>query len=227
MPTLSDNYQAIMDTVALAAQKSGRSMQEVSLVAVTKTVPASVINEGAELYHTIGENKAQELMDKAPLLDPRLEMHFIGHLQTNKVKYIVDKAALIHSVDHLKLAKEIDRLAEQNQKCQKILLEINVSGEPSKFGASPEEACKLAEEVLALPHIRLCGLMTIAPYTLHPEESRIYFERLRRLLEKLKKELNIPAMTHLSMGMSGDYGVAVEEGATLIRVGSALFGQRS
>lgn len=222
---IKDNVKRVLDNIAETAVKANRNPEDITLVAVTKTVTAAEAKEVMSAgVKTLGENRVQSLLDKYDVLKDEPIWHLIGHLQTNKVKYIADKVALIHSVDSLKLAEEINRKFGENEKCANILLQVNVSGEESKFGVTPDECRKLAESVSALSNVKVKGLMTMAPLTATPDECRKYFHDLNKLSQKLREE-NIPNidMQHLSMGMSGDYREAIMEGATLVRVGSALF----
>lgn len=224
-----ENYQEVEQKVLEACQKSGRDRSEVTLIAVSKTKPVSMIREAMEAGACVfGENKVQELCEKYDELPKSLHWHLIGHLQRNKVKYIVDKAELIHSVDSLKLAQEISKEALKKQLIVKILVEVNVAGEESKFGTAPEETEALIREIAKLPGIRVEGLMTIAPYVENPEENRMVFRTLRKLAVDIKmKNIDNVAMDVLSMGMTGDYQVAIEEGATMVRVGTGIFGERN
>ena len=200
-----------------------------TLIAVSKTKPVEMIEEAMEAgARVFGENKVQELCDKYEQLPKDLHWHLIGHLQRNKVKYIVDKAELIHSVDSLKLAEEISKEALKKNVEVNILIEVNVAEEESKFGVSVEETLALVEEIAKLPGIHIQGLMTIAPYTTDPEENRPVFRTLKKLAVDIKKKnIDNVCMDVLSMGMTGDYQVAVEEGATLVRVGTGIFGERN
>ena len=200
-----------------------------TLIAVSKTKPIEMIEEAMEAgARVFGENKVQELCDKYEQLPKDLHWHLIGHLQRNKVKYIVDKAELIHSVDSLKLAEEISKEALKKNVEVNILIEVNVAEEESKFGVSVEETLALVEEIAKLPGIHIQGLMTIAPYTTDPEENRPVFRTLKKLAVDIKKKnIDNVCMDVLSMGMTGDYQVAVEEGATLVRVGTGIFGERN
>ena len=203
--------------------------KDVTLIAVSKTKPIEMIEEAMEAgARVFGENKVQELCDKYEQLPKDLHWHLIGHLQRNKVKYIVDKAELIHSVDSLKLAEEISKEALKKNVEVNILIEVNVAEEESKFGVSVEETLALVEEIAKLPGIHIQGLMTIAPYTTDPEENRPVFRTLKKLAVDIKKKnIDNVCMDVLSMGMTGDYQVAVEEGATLVRVGTGIFGERN
>ncbi|SVC73128.1 uncharacterized protein METZ01_LOCUS325982, partial [marine metagenome] len=213
----------------LAAERAGRNPADIRLVAVTKehsvTIVAEGIRAGSEIF---GENKIQDARDKIEALGhDGIEWHFIGHLQKNKVKFIFDLFDLIHSVDSLALAEAIHEKAEGLGLCMPILLQVNVSGEESKFGLDPKNVIKVIRKVTSLKGLKVRGLMTIPPYDSNPERSRPYYIRLRELRDTCSK-LAIPGVSldELSMGMSNDYEVAVEEGATLVRVGTALFGER-
>lgn len=210
------------------AQRSGRSGDDVLLVAVTKLHSTDEINEAIDCGITdIGENKVQEIMDKYDRVKP-VRWHLIGHLQTNKVKYIIDKVAMIHSVDSLHLAQEIDKRAAQHGLTMDILIQVNSAEEESKFGIKTEETGQLIQEILdQCPHIRIRGLMCIAPFEENPDDARIYFAEVKKLYEQYGK-VQHPHLDfcYLSMGMSGDFEVAIEEGSNLIRVGTAIFGQR-
>ena len=227
--TLAKNYNAVKENIKKACEQAGRSQEEVTLLAVSKTKPVDML---MDVYHAgardFGENKVQELVEKIPQLPSDIRWHLIGHLQRNKVKYIVDKAELIHSVDSLKLAEEISKEALKKNVEVNILIEVNVAEEESKFGVSVEETPVLVEEIAKLPGIHIQGLMTIAPYTTDPEENRPVFRTLKKLAVDIKKKnIDNVCMDVLSMGMTGDYQVAVEEGATLVRVGTGIFGERN
>ncbi len=225
---LRENYDDVEKEIAEACSRVGRAKEDVRLIAVSKTKPMSMIEE---LYEhgcrDFGENKVQELVEKYEALPKDIRWHMIGHLQRNKVKYIVDKVYLIHSVDSLRLAEEISREAVKKQVTVQILIEVNVAQEESKFGLKTEETEELVEAVSKLPGIRVKGLMTIAPYVENAEENRQYFQKLKQLsVDIMRKNIDNVAMDFLSMGMSGDYCVAVEEGATYVRVGTYIFGER-
>ncbi|MBS4026304.1 MAG: YggS family pyridoxal phosphate-dependent enzyme [Clostridia bacterium] len=229
MALIKENLVRIREKVFETCMKTGRNPEEVKLVAVTKTLPPEVIEEAHNYgIDIVGENKVQEMVDKLEYLkNLSLEWHFIGHLQTNKVKYLVDRVELIHSVDRLKLAKEINQEWAKKDKQINVLIQANISGEASKFGINEEETMSLVKDISGLCNINITGLMTMAPYTETPEEVRHVFSGLRLLAERIRQE-NIPGvkMQELSMGMTNDYEVAVEEGATLIRIGSGIFGER-
>lgn len=227
--SVCENYKEVEKHVEEACKRAGRKREEVTLIAVSKTKPVSMIEELLPLKVTeFGENKVQELTAKAEVLPANLHWHMIGHLQRNKVKYIVDKACLIHSVDSLRLAEEISKEAQKKQVTANILIEVNVAEEESKFGVSTEEALSLVEQVSLLPNIAVRGLMTIAPYVENPEENRWIFQKLKNLSIDIKgKNFDNVTMDVLSMGMTGDYEVAIEEGATHVRVGTGIFGERN
>ncbi len=226
---IKENIEKVSKKVKEAAQRAGRDPRDVVLIAVSKTKPVEMLQEAYDAgARDFGENKVQEIVDKYPQLPNDIRWHLIGHLQTNKVKYIVDKVAMIHSVDSLKLAQEISRQAVKHDVTVDILIEVNVAGEESKFGVSPEDTCHLCEEISVLPGMRVRGLMTVAPFVDDPEENRPVFSALRQLLVDIDgKNIDNVCMDCLSMGMSGDYEVAVEEGATFVRVGTSIFGERN
>ncbi len=212
-----------------ACRRAGRGVEEVELIAVSKTKPIPMLLEAYEAgVRDFGENRVQELLEKYEALPKDIRWHMIGHLQRNKVKYLVDKVYLIHSVDSLRLAREIQKEAEKKQTQVNILVEVNVAGEESKFGGSREETIRLVREIALLPSVQIQGLMTVAPYVEDPEANRGIFANLRQLAVDIKREnIDNVNMHVLSMGMTGDYQVAVEEGATYVRVGTGIFGNRS
>ena len=221
------NYERVLEKLEIAAEKSGRDKKKITLLAATKTVDPDTINYAIEKGIThIGENRVQELLSKHSLLKPA-HSHFIGHLQTNKVKDIIDKVEMIESVDSLKLANEISKQALKRGITMDVLLEVNIGGEESKSGFTPEEVEKAVEEVAKLPAIRVKGLMAIPPAADLPEESRKYFRKMYKLFIDIQgKTIDNSNMSVLSMGMSNDFDIAAEEGATLVRVGTSLFGRR-
>lgn len=223
-----ENLIEVERRVDEACKRAGRKRSEVTLIAVSKTKPVEMIREAIECgVVDFGENKVQELVDKYEELPGNLRWHMIGHLQRNKVKYIIDKACLIHSVDSLRLAGEISAQAVKKELVVPVLLEVNMAGEETKFGIRPEEACGFAKAVASLPGIKVEGLMTIAPFVENPEDNRIYFRNLNKLSVDIKeKNIDNVTMSALSMGMTGDYEVAIEEGATMVRVGTGIFGAR-
>ena len=225
---LCENLKKVEDNVDAACREAGRSRDEVTLIAVSKTKPvemlSTIYNQGIRDF---GENKVQEMCDKMEQLPSDIRWHMIGHLQTNKVKYIVGHTTLIHSVDSLHLAKEIEKQAEKKDVTVDILVEVNIAEEESKFGIHKEETYELVRQIAALPHVHICGLMTIAPYVENPEDNRMYFRGIRQLsVDIAEKNIDNVDMDVLSMGMTGDYMVAIEEGATLVRVGTGIFGER-
>lgn len=226
---LKKNFDEVETKIQAACARSGRNRNEVTLIAVSKTKPVEMLQEAYDFGTRIfGENKVQEIVDKYDALPADISWHMIGHLQRNKIKYIIDKVDLIHSVDSLRLAEAIEKEAAKKDVIANILIEVNVAKEDSKFGVMPEEAENLIAEIAHFPHIRIQGLMTIAPFVENPEENRIYFQRLRNLAVDIeeKKSDNVN-MSILSMGMTNDYEVAIEEGATMVRVGTGLFGARN
>lgn len=226
--SIADNLNRVMDRIAAAAQRAGRDPSNIKVVVVTKTIEPERIREAiAAGARILGENRVQEAREKIGLLEPMVSWHMIGRLQTNKAKYAVKLFQLIHSVDSLTLAKEIDRQAAKIQKVQDVLIEVNLAGEKSKGGVAAAAALDLIREAAGLKNIRIIGLMTMPPYTEDPENSRPYFRRLRELAEWISRE-NIPniSLRELSMGMSADFDTAVEEGATMVRIGTAIFGER-
>ena len=238
---MKDNIEEVEKRIQAACDRSGRKRSEVTLIAVSKTKPNEMVKEAYSLgMRHFGENKVQEMAGKYEDLndkfDEKVYWHLIGHLQRNKVKYIIDKAALIHSVDSLRLAEQIEEEAAKKNLISEILIEVNVAGEDTKFGVSCEEVNTLILEIIKLPHIRVRGLMTIAPYVENPEKNRKYFKKLRELYVDIKTKntdnncnrnnLNTDTFDILSMGMTGDYEVAIEEGATMVRIGTGIFGER-
>ncbi len=225
---ISDNIRQVEEHIGNACKRAGRSEDGVTLIAVSKTKPVSMLKEAYEYgCRDFGENKVQELVDKYEELPKDIKWHMIGHLQRNKVKYLVGKVFLIHSVDSLRLAEEISKEAVKKQVTVNILVEVNVAEEETKFGTTTEEAVKLIQDISVLPGISIKGLMTIAPYVENSEENRQYFAKLRQLsVDIMHKNIDNVCMDILSMGMTGDYEVAVEEGATYVRVGTGIFGER-
>ena len=225
---LKENLEYVESQIREACERSGRLREEVTLIAVSKTKPVSVLKEAYDLgVRVFGENKVQELADKYEELPKDIRWHMIGHLQRNKVKYIIDKVELIHSVDSLRLAETIEKEAAKHNITANILIEVNVAKEESKFGLMPEELDEFVSEVAKFPHIQVQGLMTIAPFVDDPEENRGIFQRLRKLsVDIAAKNVDNITMCILSMGMTNDYIVAVEEGAAMVRVGTGIFGAR-
>ena len=226
---IKDNFEEVKGNVLKACERAGRNVDDVTLIAVSKTKPLEDLRETYEAgARDFGENKVQELVDKIPEMPNDVRWHMIGHLQRNKVKYIVDKVYMIHGVDSLRLAEEISKEAVKHDVVVKILMEVNVAEEESKFGITVADAPELAEEIAKLPGVSLQGLMTIAPYVANPEENREIFAKLRQLAVDIsRKNIDNISMNVLSMGMTGDYQVAIEEGATYVRVGTGIFGERN
>lgn len=228
MNDIEKNLAQVEEQMENACKKAGRNRDEVTLIAVSKTKPLPMLEQAYECgCRHFGENKVQELVDKYEQMPKDIKWHMIGHLQRNKVKYIVDKAYLIHGVDSLRLAEEISKEAGKKNVISHILIEVNIAGEETKYGIRKEEAISLVSEIAKLPSIKIEGLMTIAPYVENPEKNRQYFAGLRQLsVDIMRKNIDNVNMSVLSMGMTGDYMVAVEEGATFIRVGTGIFGER-
>ena len=226
---IRENLDNVNLKISEAVKRSGRRQDDVTLIAVSKTKPVEMIEEAYVLgIRDFGENKVQELVDKYDKLPKDIRWHLIGHLQTNKVKYIIDKAYMIHSVDSLRLAKEISKEAVKHNVTAKILIEVNVSGEESKFGVTPDELIDMIKEISVLPSVSIRGLMTVAPYVVDSEENREIFIKMKQFaVDITRKNIDNVFMECLSMGMSGDYPVAVEEGATYVRVGTSIFGERN
>lgn len=224
-----DNYRSIKEKVIQTAIHAGRNPDEITLIAVSKTKPLSDIEELIAIgVEDFGENKVQELCDKHENVSKSVRFHQIGHLQTNKVKYVVDKAYMIHSLDSIRLANEIQKEAKKKNVTAQVLIEVNVAREDSKFGLMADEVIPFLEEIKNLDHIHVNGLMTIAPFVENPEENREYFRALKQLsLDIICKNIDNIDMNVLSMGMTNDYKVAIEEGATMVRIGTAIFGHRN
>lgn len=226
--TIGENLRKVKEKIELAARKAGRDPASVKLIAVTKTVSADVIEHAVRAGVTaLGENKAQEMLFKQPLLPPDLEWHFIGRLQTNKVKHVIGRVSLIHSLDSWKLALAINDFALKTDRQVMVLVQVNIAGEASKQGLRPAEAIDFVKEVITLKGLKINGLMTIAPESANPEEVRPVFRDLRLLAGQLKNNLPGIELEYLSMGMSSDFVVAVEEGANMLRLGTAIFGPRN
>ena len=226
---LKENLEKVEENIQAACDRAGRKRDEVTLIAVSKTKPVEMLQEAYDLGVRInGENKAQELASKYEVLPKDIHWHMIGHLQRNKVKYLIGKTVLIHSVDSLRLAEQIEHEAAKADTIMNVLIEVNVAGEESKFGTTCNEAIELVRAVAALKHVKIKGLMTIAPFTDNPEDNRIYFKKLKQLSVDIKsKNIDNVDMDELSMGMTGDYEVAIDEGATMVRVGTGIFGKRN
>ena len=226
---VQENLTQVEANIAAACKRAGRSRNEVTLIAVTKTKPVEMLQEAYDWgSRNFGENKVQEIIDKYDKLPSDIQWHMIGHLQRNKVKYIVDKVCLIHSVDSYRLAEEINIQAKKRGVVVPILIEVNIADEQSKFGVRPEETMQLVREISSLDGVSIRGLMCIAPYVVDSEENRPFFRKIKALSIDIEKEnIDNVSMDILSMGMTGDYEVAIEEGATMVRVGTGIFGERN
>ena len=226
---IKNNIINVQNKINVACQKTERDVQDVRLIAVSKTKPVSLLQEAYDAgIRDFGENKVQEIIEKYDKLPNDIRWHMIGHLQRNKVKYIIDKVCLIHSVDSLRLAEEINKEAIKHNLIMPILIELNVANEDSKFGLSVSDCIEMITEISLLPNIRIKGLMTVAPFVDNPEENREYFQAMKQLsVDITKKNIDNVCMDILSMGMTGDYEVAIEEGATYVRVGTGIFGERN
>lgn len=227
MNSIPENLERVREQIAQAVAKAGRAVDEIELVAITKTHPAERVREAIQAGHTLfGESRVQEARAKIPELPSSLRWHFVGHLQKNKIRHALPLFEMIHSVDSLALARDMNRIAEEEGLHPRVLLEVNVAGEGSKFGFASHKLREQMEELLALPRLSILGLMTIPPLAEEAEASRKYFVQLRELRDSLQTEFRVD-LSQLSMGMTQDYAVAVQEGATLVRVGTAIFGERS
>ena len=226
---IKENLEQVQEKIKLACQRAGRSEQEVTLIAVSKTKPLSMIEEAYLAgMREFGENKPQEMRDKAKLMNAPVHWHMIGTLQSNKIKYVTGAASMIHSVDSVSLANAIEKEASKKDIIMDILLEVNVAKEDTKHGFSVEEVLPAIREISVLPHLKIRGFMTVAPYTENAEENRIYFRKMKELLVDINaKNIDNVCMDTLSMGMSSDYEVAIEEGATMVRIGTGIFGERN
>lgn len=226
---LKENLTKVEENIQEACDKAGRKRSEVTLIAVSKTKPVEMLqeiyNEGIREF---GENKVQEMCEKMELMPQDIKWNMIGHLQTNKVKYIIGKTSLIHSVDSLKLAEEIQKQAVKHDVTADILVEVNIANEESKFGISKDETIQMVRDIAKLDHLKIKGLMTIAPFVENPEDNRLYFREIKQLSVDINNQnIDNVSMDVLSMGMTGDYMVAIEEGATMVRVGTGIFGERN
>jgi pyridoxal phosphate enzyme (YggS family) len=227
MNSVTENLSRVREQIAQVATKVGRSIDDIELLAISKTHPAEKVREAYEAGQTLfGESRVQEARVKIPELPSAIRWHFVGHLQKNKIRHALPLFELIHSVDSLALAQEMNRIAEDDGMHPRVLLEVNVAGEGSKFGFAPKKLREEMESLLALPRLSILGLMTIPPLAEEAEASRKYFVQLRELRDRLQPEFHVD-LGQLSMGMTNDFPVAVEEGATLLRVGTAIFGERS
>ncbi len=225
---IRENLENIQKKIEAAAKKSGRSASDIMLLGVTKTIDIERIKELLSLgIKDIGENKVQELTSKYEVIGEGANWHLIGHLQTNKVKYMIDKVKMIHSVDSMKLAVEIDKKSSEKNKITNILVEVNVGGEESKFGIKPEDTVAFVQDLSRLKNVKVKGLMTVAPFVEDSEKNRESFRHMQKLFIDIKaKSIDNISMEFLSMGMSNDFEVAIEEGSNIVRVGTAIFGER-
>ena len=226
---IANNIRSVEERILAACQRAGRPREDVTLICVTKTKPVEDLRQAYDAGQRVfGENRVQEIIEKFPRLPEDIQWHMIGHLQRNKVKYLMDRAVMIHSVDSAALAQTISKEAVKAGRVMDILLEVNAAGEESKFGLGYDKVLPLIHEIAPLPGIHICGLMTVPPYTENPETSRVYFKKLRELsVDIARQSIDNVSMHTLSMGMTGDFEVAIEEGATHIRVGTAIFGARN
>ncbi len=225
---IQSNLSEVEQNIIDACKKSGRNREDITLIAVSKTKPVSLLEDAYNAgVRDFGENKVQEMCEKYEVMPKDISWHMIGHLQTNKVKYLIGKTALIHSVDSYKLACEIEKQAAKHDCIMDILIEVNIAEEESKFGLAEKEVIHLVKEIAKLPHVRIRGLMTVAPYVVDSEENRAFFRKIKQLSVDIDNQnIDNVSMDILSMGMTGDYMVAIEEGATMVRVGTGIFGER-
>ena len=227
MSSILDNLERVREQIAQAAAKAGRDVEDVELVAIAKTHPAEKVREAVEAGQTLfGESRVQEARAKIPELSSNIRWHFVGHLQKNKVRQALPLFEMIHSVDSLALAQDINRIAEEEGLYPRVLLEVNVAGEGSKFGFAPDDLREQMEALLALPRLSIEGLMCIPPLAVESEDSRKFFVQVREVRDSLEKEFNMK-LPQLSMGMTQDFPIGIQEGATLVRVGTAIFGERA
>lgn len=226
---VQEQLEEVRQNIRNACERSGRKVEDITLIAVSKTKPVPMLQEAYDAgARDFGENKVQEILEKEPQLPSDIRWHMIGHLQKNKVRQVIDKVVLIHSVDTVGLAEQIEKEAVKRDLDVSILLEVNVAGEESKFGFAPEEVEEAAREIAKYPHVHIQGLMTIAPFVENSEENRGVFKKLYELYVDMKrKNIDNVTMNVLSMGMTGDYQTAIEEGATMVRVGTGIFGTRA
>jgi hypothetical protein len=227
--SISNNLEKIRENIKRAAEKSGRTEKDILLLGVTKTIDTDRIKELVELgVNELGENKVQEILSKYDIIGSGVQWHLIGRLQTNKVKYIIDKVKLIHSVDSVKLLEEIDKRAKAANKVMDILIEVNVGNEETKGGICYDDVDSFVEKATEFDNIKVKGFMTVAPFVENPEENRKYFKKMNKLFVDNSKKINHNiSMEYLSMGMTNDYEVAIEEGANIVRIGTGIFGKRN
>lgn len=229
MASIKNNINQIREKIDFCAKKSNRDPQEITLIAVTKTMPVYAMKEAVDCQIIdLGENKVQEIQNKFDSFGPEIKWHLIGHLQTNKVKYIIDKVIMIHSVDSQRLAFKINEEAKKYGKVQDILIQVNIAMEDTKFGIGAEDVELFIREIAPYSNIRIRGLMTVAPFVENPEDNRVVFKKMKQIIVDINlKNIDNVHMDALSMGMTNDYEIAIEEGATLVRVGTAIFGHRN
>ncbi len=229
MKNISENLKEIRQRIKRAAEVSGRSEDDILLLGVTKTIEIDRINALIECgVKTLGENRVQELVSKYETIGDKAKWHLIGNLQTNKVKYIIDKVEMIHSLDSIKLAEEIDRQSKKHNKIMDVLIEINIAGEQSKHGIEPEKVDSFMLEMSKFDNICIRGFMTVAPFVENSQENRKYFEKMKKIfIDNQRKNVDNINMTYLSMGMTNDFEVAIEEGANIVRIGTGIFGKRN
>ena len=229
MNIIQENLEEVRENIRKACEKAGRSQKDVTLIAVSKTKPLFMLEEAYEAgARDFGENKVQEILEKCPKMPEDARFHMIGHLQTNKIKYVIDRAVLIHSIDSIRLAEAVNAEAKKHDRIMPVLVEVNVAQEESKSGFLVEETEEAIRKIAKLSNIRVEGLMTIAPFVENAEENRQYFVKLRKLsVDIAAKNIDNVTMNVLSMGMTGDYQTAIEEGATMVRVGTGIFGTRA
>jgi len=226
MHSIAENLERVREQIATASAKSGRSFNDVELVAITKTHPAEKVREAIDVGQTLfGESRVQEARVKIPELPSNIRWHFVGHLQKNKIRHALPLFEMIHSVDSLALAQHVNRVAEEEGSYLRVLLEVNMAGEGSKFGFAPAQLRRQMDALLVLPRLSIEGLMCIPPLAAESEDSRKFFVQVRELRDSLEKEFSIK-LPQLSMGMTQDFAIGIEEGATLVRVGTAIFGER-
>lgn len=223
------NLKEVRKRIICAAQSVGRDPEEITLIAVSKTKPIEMVEAAYQCEQRVfGENKVQEICEKSAVCEADIRWHMIGHLQTNKVRQVVDKVEMIHSVESVKLLEEIQKESEKRNLVSDILIEVNIGDEDSKFGLKPTEIVAFAEKISQYKNVRLRGLMTVAPYTENAEDNRKFFKQMKQLFIDIKeKNIDNSIIDTLSMGMTGDYEVAIQEGATMVRVGTGIFGERN
>lgn len=226
---LEQNIISIKEKIRTAAERAKRKPDDIHLVAVTKNVSSEIIQKAMDMgINILGENRVQEAKSKIDKVEGKVDWHMIGHLQTNKVKDAVELFSMIHSLDSVKLAREIDKRARRIEKVMDVLVQVNIGKEETKFGVKPECVADFISEIAPLPNIKIRGLMAMAPYSKNPENSRKYFNRMKKIYDNIKNsKLENVSMEYLSMGMTGDFQVAIEEGSNMVRIGTGIFGKRN